>query len=327
MFLPQLPKNMIIFIYGEDSYRSRQKLNEIINHYKEIHKSGLALAFFDFKGLKGESGSHIFSEIKNKISQVSLFSDEKKLLVISSIFSDKILKEEFLKEADNFQNSKDIMLIYENSKIDERDGLFKFLKKNTKCQGFKLLEGTALKSWIKKEFEQLKAKIEEPAFEKFFSYITSDLWQTANEIKKLFYFRKGLIKKEDIDILIKPKIETDIFKTIEAISRKEKGAALKLLQKHIENGDSPLYLLSMINFQFRNLLIVKDLAEKNVPYFSMAQKSGLHPFVVRKSWEISRNFRMQELKKIYRKIFEADYNIKTGRQDPETALEILIAEI
>ena len=38
---------MIIFLYGPDNYRSKEKLNEIILGYKKVHKSGLNLVNFD----------------------------------------------------------------------------------------------------------------------------------------------------------------------------------------------------------------------------------------------------------------------------------------
>jgi DNA polymerase III delta subunit len=38
---------MIYFLYGEDSFRSKEKLNEIILSYRQVHKSGLNLVYFD----------------------------------------------------------------------------------------------------------------------------------------------------------------------------------------------------------------------------------------------------------------------------------------
>ena len=147
----------------------------------------------------------------------------------------------------------------------------------------------------------------------------------VNEIKKLSTFKSDKeIKVSDVELLIKPKIESDIFKTIGAIASRDKKRALGLLKAHLEKGDSPLYLFSMINFQFRNLLIIKDIIMRN---FSPLNSTDLHPFVVRKSLFLVRKFKLSELKKIYQKIFEVDLAIKTGKIDPEAALELLIAEI
>jgi len=59
----------------------------------------------------------------------------------------------------------------------------------------------------------------------------------------------------------------------------------------------------------------------------MAQELNLHPFVIKKSLWQARKFSLEELKRIYRKIFQIDLNIKTGRLDPQIALDLLITEI
>lgn len=309
---------MIVFLYGVDTYRSRQKLNEIIEHYKKIHKSGLNLRYF-------ETGNLNFQDFKNEIETYSMFR-EKKLIVLKDVFSNKDFQEEFLKQGEKFVNSENIILISEEREIDKNSHLFKFLEKNSKPQEFNLLEGEKLRLWVKNEFRKYQAQIEPKALEKLIDFIGSDLWQMSNEIKKLATF-KSLVDRDDVELLVKPKIEADIFKTIEAIASKNKKRALKLLHNHLEQGDHPLYLLSMINFQFRNLLVIKDLVEKYQPYYSIIKKTKLKPFVVKKSYQLANKFTLIELKKIYQKIFQVDLGIKTGRIEPETALDLLITEI
>lgn len=307
---------MIIFLYGEDTYRMSEKLKEIIERYKKIHKTGLNLKSFDD-----------FTNFKEGIRQTSMFK-EKKLAVVTNIFANSDFKEKFYQNKKDFLISEDIILIYEEKDFNKNNSLFKFLKKNAKSQEFKFLTGQRLKTWIKKEFDRYETKIDPGVLEKLIEYIGNDLWQMSNEIKKLASFKNNkTIKAEDIELLVRSKIETDIFKTIDSIADKNKKQALNLLHKHLEKGDSPLYLLSMINYQFRNLLIVKDLIEKQKPYNIILKRSGLHPFVVKKSYYQSQKFTFQELKKIFQKIFEADLNIKTGKIQPEIALDLLIAEI
>lgn len=307
---------MIIFLYGEDTYRMKEKLKEIIERHKKIHKSGLNLKYFDD-----------FTNLKDGIRQTSMFK-EKRLAVVTNVFANPDFKEEFFQNKKEFLDSEDIILIYEEKDFNKNNSLFKFLKKNAKSQEFKFLTGQGLKAWIKKEFDRYETKIDSGVLEKLIEYIGNDLWQMSNEIRKLASFRNSeTVKAEDIELLVKSKIETDIFKTIDAIADKNKKQALNLLHKHLEKGDSPLYILSMINYQFRNLLIVKDFIEKDKPYNIILKRSGLHPFVVKKSYYQSQKFTFQELKKIFQKIFKADLDIKTGKTQPEIALDLLIAEI
>jgi len=240
-----------------------------------------------------------------------------------------MFKKKFIKEIKKLISSEDIILIIEKSVISANDSLFKTLKKKAKCQEFKPLEGEKLKHWTKKEFERYETKIKPRALEKLIEFVGNDLWRLSNEIKKLVSFKQknSQVQAEDVNVLIRPKIETDIFTTIDCIAQNNKKRAIELLKKHLEKGDSPLYLLSMINFQFRNLLIIRDLIDQNTSFYLISQKANLHPYVVKKSYPLAKKFKLSELKKIYQKIFEVDLNIKTGKIEPETALELLIAQI
>lgn len=313
---------MIIFLYGPDTFRSRQKLNEILAQYKEKNKRAFNLKFFDCDEQKVD-----IKNLKDELRQTSMFK-EKKLLVVSNIFSDTALKEKFLKEAKDFVSSDEVIVIYESGAIKATDKLLKFLIKEAKVQEFKNLDESNLKTWIKKEVQNQKGKIEDTAVDVLCDYSGNDLWQLSNEISKMVNFKKNrTVTSQDVKLFLKPKIENDIFRTIDAIAQKNKRQALNLLANHLEEGDNALYLLSMIGYQFRNLLIVKELLEKNVQYGMIAKRSGLHPFVVKKSYEICRSFSFPELKKIYRKIFQVDFDIKTGKLEQEMALELLIAGI
>ena len=324
---------MIIFLFGADTYRSQQKLREIIEHYKKIHKSGLNLKYFNLKEKEAstEFSRTSFEDFKNVIQQNSMF-DEKKLIVLKEALPNENFKENFLKDTKKIVGLQDIILFYETEEPRKNNALFKFLRKKARCQEFKPLERQRLRSWTKKEFENYQTDIDQTALEKLVNFIGNDLWQLSNEIKKLVSFKNGQeIKEQDIKLLVRPRIETHIFKTIDAIALKNnlragKKQALELVHKHLQNGDNPLYLLSMINFQFRNLLIIKDLIEKNQPYYSISKRSKLHPFVVQKSCQQATQFSFQQLKKIYQKIFQADLNIKTGRIEPQTAIDLLITE-
>jgi DNA polymerase III subunit delta len=311
---------MIYFIFGEDSYRAKRKLEEIIGGYTKVHKSGLNLIYVDAMSVG-------FKDFYSNFKITSMFA-EKKLIILKNIFGNTKFQEEFLENIKDIENLKDIVAVYEDNSVDQRTKIFKALQKYAKCQEFSCLQPAMLKKWALQEFEKNKVKINPDALDLLINFVKNDLWQMANEINKLSNYRNGgAVKKEDVELLVKPNMENDIFKTIDALASQDKKQALSLLHKHLENGDSPLYLLSMISYQFRNLLIIKDLMDKKNSYVAMAKKSGMHPFVAQKSYNLSLQFSMPQLKKIYQKIFQIDSDIKTGRVDSETALDLLLSEI
>lgn len=319
---------MIYFLHGEDSYRSRQKLNEIVGQYKKVHKSGLNLIYTDAK-------QNDFKDFFDNFRTTSMFG-EKKLVILKNGFSNAKFQEEFLENIKSIKELKDIVVVFsaqggsapDGEGVDRRSKLFKALKKNAKCQEFKFLQPAMLRKWIAEEFKKNNANADFAAQDLLLNFVGKDLWQMAHEIKKLSNYKKGeTIKKQDVELLVRPNIENDIFKTIDALASKNKNLALALLHKHLDGGDNPLYLLSMVAYQFRNLLIIKDLIDKKNPYEVIAQKSGLHPFVVKKNFYICRQFSMQELKKIYQRIFQVDCDVKSGRIDAELALDLLVSVI
>ena len=318
---------MIYFIYGEDSYRSKRKLDEIVLGYKEKNKSGLSLVYVD-------ASEKDFKDFYVGLRTNSMFA-EKKLVIIRNVFSQTKFQEEFLKEIKNLEDAKDIVIVYEDELPDKRIKFFKAMQKTAKCQEFECLQPAVLKKWVVQEFEnpstgsgRAKVKINDDALEMLVNFVRNDLWRMANEISKLSNYRMGsVVKKEDVELLVRPGIENDIFKTIDALASKDKKLALSLLHKHLENGDNALYLLSMIAYQFKNLLIIKELQDLQTPYGLIAKKSGIHPFVVQKSYSLCGQFSMMQLKKIYQKIFQVDSDIKTGKIEPEMSLDLLLAEI
>lgn len=312
---------MIIFLYGSDAFRARQKLNEIIEHYTKSNKSGVNLKYFQGEELN-------FPDFKNELAGISMFK-EKKLLIFFDVFSNIPFRNKFLEEIKSsvkfLEGPENTLVFYQDGPVAKKDALFSFFQKAAKCQEFKPLEDDQLRIWVKKEIEELGKKIGQKELAKLIDFVGNDLWQMENEIKKLASFQKGeTIKEEDIELMVRPKIDTDVFKTIDAIASKDKKRALRLLKEHLEKGDPPFYLFSMINFQFRNILIIKDIIQRKLsPY----QAAGLHPYVVKKSYFLSNKFDLAELKKIYQKIFRIDHNIKTGKIKPEVALDLLISEI
>lgn len=311
---------MLLFLYGQDTYRSRRKLDEIISSYKKVHQSGLNLEFFDGRTLD-------FKDFESQINTISMFS-EKKLFILKNVFKNNDFKTEFLKRKKAFVRSDDIIIFYEEDKIPANSALLKFLKKEGKCQESELLSGLSLKNWIKKEAEKHKAEIEPAAVEKLAEFVGNDLWRLSFELQKLVSYNNSGVKKKDVELLVAPQIEADIFKTIDALAAKNKKEALVSVHKHLEKGDSPLYILSMIIFQFRNLLMVKDHC-KGADYLppGAGKELGIHPYVMRKTLWQTKKFSLEELKKIYQKLFKIDLQIKTGQIGPETALDLLIAEI
>lgn len=316
---------MVLFLYGPDTFRLKRKLDEIIEKYRSKYKSGLNFA-------KIEATEEGFEELKIRIETVSMFQ-EKKLIIfknalsLPSKFQEKI--KEYLIKKHLFENKNLFLIFLEEGEVKNKNILFKMLLKNSfKSQEFKELPPFKLRRFIRKEVRRLGGKIHPRALEKIIFFYGNNLWQIENEIQKLVSFKnRAMILPEDIENLGEINLDPNIFETIEAISKKQKQKALKLILEHLKKGENELKILSMIVFQFRNLIKIKSLLEEGKSFFRIQKESHLHPFVIKKTLPIAKKFSMEELKNIYRKLFEVDVKIKTGKVEPDLAIETFVMEL
>jgi len=309
---------MIILLYGKDTYRSYQKLKEIVNKYKESCKTGLDFAVFDVLDI---------DKVKSKIQSISMFN-EKKLIVLKDIFENNDFLKEFFKYATTHklkERNDVIVVIYEKNDVELSPEIKNCINM---YQQFNPLSEFSLVNWIINEVKKRNGAISKFSAQKLAYILGNDLWRVSNEIDKLILYKNGeIITEEDIDYLVAKKIDIDIFKTIDAIARRDKRTALKLIHNHLFYGEKEVYLLSMLAFQIRNLIKIKDLQEKGVSYKNLPEKTSLHPYVIKKSIKYLNKFDLYELKYIYKKILETEVKIKTGKTNPKVALDLLVNTI
>ncbi len=305
---------MIIFLYGKDSYRINQKIKEIIKGYKAKNPSGLNLINLDL----AENRLEDFFESAKSSSLIP----EKKLMILKNVFmadSEVLLK--FLKSQNLSKRDDVILLIITFSDFDKNE-LFKYLiKKPNQAQNFKLLKASEVKSWAKQFSNSLGIDLTGEALDFLISNCGLDLWRLDCEIKKLADFEiKGVVSRSQVEELVVPSANYNIFRLTDALARKDKKKALEALYVALDNGEKPTELLGLLAWQIRNLLRFKSNPDKS-------SDLKLHPFVLEKIRESARFFSIDELSAILSKIIDLDLAFKTGGLNEKTALSLLIAEL
>lgn len=310
---------MIIILNGEDDYRIEEKLKEIISGYKKKNNSGINLVWLSEKPS--------FNNLKDESRQVGMF-EEKRLLIGRNILSEP-LKKEMEERLDELVDRDNILILKENKKIKGK--LVKKVKNLPKSKGiikeYQKLDGKKLKGWYKREFSKHKTPVTRSGLNKLVEYVGNDLWRAKNEIDKLANMEANKeITKETVIKYVTPDLETNIFKAIDSLAFGNKKKATQLFEKQLQDGTSPFYLFSMIDYQLRNLLIVGELKERGFSYKKMKKESGMSNFVFKKSINQAKNLPLSKIKKIHQKLFEVDLDSKLGKITAETGLFLIISQ-
>lgn len=310
---------MISLIFGENTFFSYQKLRQIIKERQKFFGNKFSLLKLDGKKLEF---SDLVAEIRNK----NLFS-QIPTIIIEEVFSNQKFKEDFVKNIDEFLNQDVLIIFYQKGSISKEEEFFKILQKKAKIYEFLQPTPFQVQEFILKFLSKKGFKITPSACKKLIDFIQKDLWRLYLELQKLIAFKREekIIRESDVDLLVRPEIDVSIFATIDALGQKNKKLALKLIYNHLKKGDSPLYLLSMIKYQFRNLLIVKEKEKK--PNFLKEISKEFNPFVLKKMQRQSYLFTLDQLKKFYQKIFKIELLIKKGRITPQEGLELLVLDL
>ncbi|MBM4177602.1 hypothetical protein FJ208_02275, partial [Candidatus Gribaldobacteria bacterium] len=266
--------------------------------------------FFIEKGFSSFEISSLF--------QPDLFS-KARIMVIREILNNEDLEKQFQKQAKALVSSDDLIILSQFGKVKPTSPFLKRITKDgAKVESFPLLVGPSLDSWLKEKTNSLMAKIDSLALSSLKEICSGDLFCLEVEIKKLACF-SSFINRKNVALLSRFDDKTNIFATLDCLAQRNKKKALLLLQKHLNKGENALYLLSMLAFQVRNLILVKRFADLG------ALKLGLNSFVFSKALGLKDNFALAELENLFLAIFQTDFKIKTGQVEPEEALFDLVA--
>lgn len=327
---------MIVFLYGRDGYRLRQNLEKVVNEYKKKHTSGMSFSVLDFDNASGpDRYTNDQSERLVDLIKTNTFFNEKRLVVLKNTFSAASQIANLIETWNLAGDQQRIFVFAENYSKEElakKDKKF-FNLLNAKPNVVKTcdpLDAREIGKWADNEIEKTGMRIEPDALKKLVGFVSGAqargaiadpvlTWRLKQEIDKLADYKSAdknkVIKVSDVEALVMPNIDLNIFDVVDAFATRNKPKALIALYGHLESGADPYYIFSMLVYQFRNLLRVKSLAKNAVPYANIVKKTGLNPFVARKTYEQCKKFDLDELKQLFSKLAQTEMDAKNGKTD------------
>jgi len=320
---------MIIFLYGKDTFRSRTQLKKMIGKFKmDRDPQGLNIS-------KVDCGK----ESSGKVLEQTLampFLAEKRMVVLENLLvsKNKELMQDFLKRVEEKSLPEtNVIIFWEGSdsfKTKDAKALFERLQKEKYAQRFDEMKGAQLSAWVSNEIKERGGNIERPAIQYLGSHVGGDMWRLDSLIDQLIAFKNGEeILVADAQLFLDEKQDDNIFNLVDAIVGKNPKQVFGMMQEQYAQGKDAGYIFAMILRQFRILLELRDLFERESDLKSdqLAKQLGLHPFVVKKSLPIVKRYTMDELKSIYRQLLDIDIETKTGGGDQSMLLDIFVGRV
>ncbi|MDD3102149.1 MAG: DNA polymerase III subunit delta [Patescibacteria group bacterium] len=324
---------MIIFIYGPDTFRSREKLSSLKQEFtRKKDKENINISVFQINDLT-------MDELRKATLSKGLFKNQRLIIFQRFLSAKAIAKQEpIIAEMINLlkkiQQDEDNIVIFADEDVKEKNlslaqkKLYHLLKKEKYIFEFPYLKPAELKKWLKKETEKNKTEIESSAIDLLIELVGADIWTLKNELDKLIALNgDNIIKSTDVQNNVLNFDQQNIWKLVDAIGAKDKKTALNLLTGQIKNGVNIDWLISMLAYQYRLLLKIKFCLLDNPGNHpdQLAKQLSLHPFVFSKGLQQEKKYGLEEIKKTYQQLLKIDLLRKTRPVDSETLLDLLIA--
>ena len=308
---------MVIFFYGQDSYRLSGQIKKLKEKFISASLGDTNLAVLDSKTLT-------YDEYIRQILAMPFLSKTRLVIINDILSATKDLQEKIGEVLSKVPSST--VLLFTETKPDKRLSLFKKLLKVDKVQEFPVLAENQIKSWLKKTVWEKHGEIDIDSINLLFDKVGPDLWRLENEINKLIAYQKK-ISAENIELLVQAQVDQDIFRLVDALGQKNFKTALKETTRLEQTNGNEFYIFSMIVYQYRNLLIVKDLEKRGIRNaWAIAKASGLNPYVVQKTLAQTPRFTFLELKNAYATLLDFDGRLKTGKIEGKAAIALLLAK-
>ncbi len=308
----------VYLLHGEEHY--------LRNYYRDLLCNAVVPAEDTMNRTVYEENRFTEGEAVDQAETVPFFA-ERRLLVFmrTGLFkkSSELLAD-YLKEIPDYA-----VLVFVEDEIDKRSKLYKAVQKNGRVIEFGIQDEKALSTWILKMITAAGLKITSADMHYFISRVGTDMYTLRLEADKLVQYLAGreIVTREDIEAVTTDRTENRIFDMIAAVTSGNRSLALRLYNDLIEQKETPVGILALMERQYHQLLLMREMLDEGVSSQTFAGKIGMHPYVVKKNLGIVRAGSAEKFRQAFRLCVQTEEDIKSGRVNDRIGIELAIVQL
>ena len=320
----------LYFLYGEEKY--------LIGHYTEtIVNKVLGKDYNDFNFQTFDGGKASVDEIADAVQALPLFA-ERKCVLVKDLNVEVLNAGELSKLYQLFDElSETTVLIISQSTLDidmKRSAKWKkFIGAAEKYGVVALLEKRgemALEKQLVQWAEKRGCNLTQINAGKIIQLCGDDLLTLSNELEKLCaYAEDREITEEDINLLVTQNLETTVFVLGNALMAGNYDKAYQQLDLLFYQKEEPVAVLAVLSSNYVNLYRAKTALESGEKTSVLGKDFDYkgREFLIRNAERDCKRVSVQQLRKSLFLLTQADLALKSGRSEPRTVLEELIAKM
>lgn len=257
-----------------------------------------------------------FDNVLIDLNTVSLFNDIKCIICKNAC---NIKELDSFKEYLKHETNNILILIMKDSKDNKE--LSKL------CKNIIDLSKIDLEDYVKKELKEYK--ISPLNINLLINNCNNNFNRVVQEVEKLkmYKYEEKEITRDDINLLIKKNLDSNIFDLIDYINKGNRKEAYRVYNELIKNNEVPVKILVTLANNYRLIYQVKVLvnskSDKEIMKMLNIKKEG-RLYILKKQ---AYNFTSNRVLKIIKELAKTDFNIKSGRTTDRQGLELFFSKI
>lgn len=312
---------MPVYLFeGEETY-FHAKGEELLRS-RFVSDTTLDYASFDGASLKGEK----IRELTDAASCFPFIS-EKRMVKVTEFYPSEKDFEKYVKDFFEDAPKDSIVLIVNTGKGKAGSAPLSKAKGVTFVDCSKSDEET-IKKWIYLTAKRAGVYADGMTCGLLAAYCAYDMARVSKETEKLLICceAEGLSKITDqmIELHVAPENEYKNYELTNAVSRKNYGEFIKIMQEFTVKNTDVLAVLSMLASHFKALYEIRVSRGNDK---ELAAALGFKEFAVKKNREQAAKFSKEELLGYYQRLYQAIACIKCGELTPASALKTVTAGI
>lgn len=310
---------------GEEQYVKEQALNQLRARFLDD-----ALGDFNCQALEAPGAQEIIDA-----GETLPFMAPRRLVVVRDCallrMGGRALRDE-KEQADRLADwlpgpESALIVFYQRGEYDKRKKLYQALQKKGQIVQFSPLQDQELFAWIRAEAKKRNRSLAPDALRRLPELSGRMLSDLHQELEKLCAYGagEGEITLADVDAVATRTASFTVFQLIDIAARGDIAGALRMYRALMEEGQSPLGILSLLARNLRNLLRAKRMsAAGRVSAPVLAKALSMPTFAAERTLNQARAYQEETLVAALRACAEADWRIKSGQEKDEEAVERLL---
>jgi DNA polymerase-3 subunit delta len=303
----------LILLTGEDTFRLHERLRVLKKGFAQKYPDGELKIFETPQRGDGNNNDSALRELNDLVCTPNLFGGKR-----LAICENDWWNAEKFEKADTFfknlpENTDNSTILVVQPKLDKRTKWSKFFLENARKEEFDLLDESSLLRWIEQRTEKLGSSISRKDAQFLMNRCGTNLWNLASELEKLATASDTTpISQKIIESLSPPQPQLEVWDFLEKLSQGDTQKAIQRFRSLLMMGIPIQQIFSLIQREIRIHAQLRAALNQKLPEREIAQRTKLHPFVVKKTIGCTRNFSAQKIRELYDQLFDIEKRMKSG---------------